>query len=103
MYEDGYKTYSLNKVTVGLVLSGVLNDVLNSLGCEREDITEYIDFQMDGNGLVMYRVNDIDIIDNILLYENSLKNEDELMIDIVVFNQVFRLIKKLSMEMKYGR
>lgn len=91
LYEGGYKTVSLNKVTAGLVLSGVdVNDVL-----------DYVEFDFTEKGLVRYTVKDSEVIENILLYEESMKNDFELMVDIVLFNRVFRLLKDKSREMKW--
>lgn len=93
LYEGGYKTVSLNKVTAGLVLSGV--DV--------KDVLDYVEFDFTEKGLVRYMVKDDAVIDNILLYEESMKNDFELMVDIVLFNKVFRLIKDKSRDMKRER
>lgn len=92
LYGGGYRTVSLNKVTAGLVLSGV--DV--------KDVLDYVEFDFTEKGLVRYTVKDSEVIENIIYYEDSMKNDFELMVDIVLFNKVFGLIKDKSRDMKRG-
>ncbi|KAF5066172.1 hypothetical protein DSECCO2_266240 [anaerobic digester metagenome] len=93
LYEGGYRTVSLNKVTAGLVLCGV----------DANDVLDYVEFDFTEKGLVRYTVKDSEVIKKILYYEDSMKNNFELMVDIVMFNKVFRLIKDKSREIKRER